>query len=290
VLGTFGYIRAESYEEVGRALADSTTDAAILAGGTDLLIDLRNRVCSPGLLIDIKGIAGLRSIEAEDPDAITIGAAVSLNSVIEHSAIRRRLAGLVEAAESIATYPLRNRATVVGNLCTASPAADMAPVLLALGAEVHVVGPSDGRTIPLADFFAGVKTTCLGVGDWVSDVRVPTASGVRTAFLKQQRIRGHDLAVVNVGGAFWPESGRLTIAVGSCAPTPVLFESVDGTSPAERRTARVLDGLESVVSPIDDVRGSAAYRWAVLRVLVRRIVDRLVDGASERPVDAKEAV
>jgi len=271
VIGTFDYVRALSRDDVGRALREAAGDVAILAGGTDLLVELRNGVRSLDLLIDIKRIDDLGAIDIDESE-ITIGAAVPLNRVIEHAEVRRRLAGVADAAATIATYQLRNRATLVGNLCNASPAADMAPVLLALGAEVRVAGPDGERSVRLTDLFTGVKRTCLEAGEWVTAIRIPTPPDVRTAFLKQQRIRGHDLAVVNVGGAFVPETRALTLAVGSCAPTPLPFGPFDARDAA----GRAVETIEAAVAPIDDVRASAAYRRAVLPVLVRRTIDRLV--------------
>ena len=277
MLGGFDYVRPRSIEDTCRLLAE-TKDARIFAGGTDLLVEIRNGLRSPSLLVDVKKIDELTSLETDGTQWI-VGATVPLNVLAERRAIRDALPALADAALSIGTYQLRNRATLAGNLCNASPAADSAPVLLALGASVSVAGPDGLRTVPVSELFTGVKRTCLAPEEIVTDVRIPARpDGMRCAFLKQQRIRGHDLAVVNVAGAYEPGANRLRIAIGSCAPTPILLEPIDGTGSADAIGDHVIALAEAATSPISDVRASAEYRRAVLPVLLRRLIDRLLDG------------
>ena len=277
MLGGFDYVRPRSIEDTCRLLAE-TKDARVLAGGTDLLVEIRNGLRSPSLLVDVKKIDELTSLQTDGTEWI-VGATVPLNVLAERRAIRDALPALADAALSIGTYQLRNRATLAGNLCNASPAADSAPVLLALGASVSVAGPDGLRTVPVSELFTGVKRTCLAPEEIVTDVRIPARpDGMRCAFLKQQRIRGHDLAVVNVAGAYEPGANRLRIAIGSCAPTPILLEPIDGTGSADAIGDHVIALAEAATSPISDVRASAEYRRAVLPVLLRRLIDRLLDG------------
>jgi len=279
VLGVFDYVRARSIEEACRLLAETDADASILAGGTDLLVEIRNGLRSPKLLIDVKGISELAHFQVDGPEVI-IGASVPLNVLAEHRAIRESLPALADAAFSIGTYQLRNRATLAGNVCNASPAADSAPVLLSLDAKLSIVAANGRRTMPISELFTGVKRTCLAPGEIVTDIRIPApADGARTAFLKQQRIRGHDLAVVNVAGSYAPGTETLKVAVGSCAPTPVLLEPIDLSGNSfESIVDCVVTLAEAATSPISDVRSSAAYRRVVLPVLLRRLLDRLLDG------------
>lgn len=277
MLGAFDYVRARSVEEACSLLATSES-ASVLAGGTDLLVEIRNGLRVPKLLVDIKSIDELSRLDTDGPE-MAIGAAVPLNTIAEHRAIRDALPALAEAALSIGTYQLRNRATLAGNLCNASPAADSAPVLLSLGAMISTAGASGRRTVPISELFTGVKQTCLAPGEIVTAIRIPALeSGTQTAFLKQQRIRGHDLAVVNVGGSYAPSTKALKIAVGSCAPTPVLLEPIDASGSADAVVGRAIELAEAATSPISDVRASAEYRRAVLPALVRRLVERLLDG------------
>lgn len=281
MLGTFDYVRARSVEEACHLLAKDPEAASILAGGTDLLVELRNRLRAPNLLIDIKGIDSLMLFEASPSGETRIGACVPLNVIAENRSIRARYPALADAAVSIGTYQLRNRGTLGGNLCNASPAADGAPPLLVLGAELDIASPADagvGRRLPVAELFAGVKRTTLQAGELITGIRIPDhGSDLRTAFLKQQRIKGHDLAVVNVAGSFDPGTGILRIAIGSCSPTPALLDPIDAS---RGRLSEVLErtmvAARTATSPISDVRASAAYRTAVLPVLIRRLLERLL--------------
>jgi CO/xanthine dehydrogenase FAD-binding subunit len=278
VLGRFEYARPRSVDEACRLLAEGGRDAAILAGGTDLLVELRNASRSPSLLVDVKRIAELQALRT-DSGEIAVGAAVPLNVIAENRDLRETYPGLCDAALSIATYQLRNRATVAGNLCHASPAADMAPILLVLGALLTVRNAKETRAVPLAKLFTGVKRTSLSPADLVVDVRIPPLDGeLRTTFAKQQRIRGHDLAVVNAAAAYAPYRGVLRVAIGSCAPTPVLLDPIDTTGVSRSALAdEMAQRAAGATAPIDDVRASSAYRRAVLPVLLRRLLADVMD-------------
>jgi len=277
VLGGFDYVRPRSIEAACRALAEAESPS-ILAGGTDLLVEIRNGFRSPDLLIDVKGIDELGQFDTDGKEWI-VGATVPLNVLAERRAVRDALPALADAALSIGTYQLRNRATLAGNLCNASPAADSAPVLMTIGASVSVAGPDGRRTVPVSKLFTGVKRTCLLPDEIATDLHIPRPERhLRTAFLKQQRIRGHDLAVVNVAGAYDPSPKRLRIAIGSCAPTPVLLEPIDGSGSTAAVVAHAVELAAAATSPISDVRASADYRRAILPVLLRRLIELLRDG------------
>jgi CO/xanthine dehydrogenase FAD-binding subunit len=284
VLGNFDYVCVRSVEEGCRLLAEADGAAKVLAGGTDLLVDIRNAARSPSLLVDIKSVEELSTLSASADGDTSIGATVPLNTLIEDKIIRERFPGLVASALSIGTYQIRNRATLAGNLCNGSPAADAAPILLALGADVQIVGDSGERTIPVSDLFLSVKRTCLESDEIVTEIRIPSQdAGTRSAFLKQQRIRGHDLAIVNVAGSYAPDTKTLKVAVGSCAPTPILLDPIDASgAPSTSIADQVVEVAETATSPISDVRASAEYRRAVLPVLLRRLIQQLLDGKGHR--------
>jgi len=276
VLGNFEYKRIRSIEEGCQHLAEAAGEGAVLAGGTDLLVEIRNGLKSPALLVDCKSLDTLKTFTVEDSGS-TVGASVPLNRLIEHRGFRTTHPALADALASIGTYQLRNRATLAGNICNASPAADSAPVLLVVDAAVEAVGTKGHRTIPIRDFFAGVKKSTLKPDEIVTSIILPARSGLRTAFRKQQRIRGHDLAVVNVAGAYSPAEKILKLAIGSCAPTPVLLDPIEVNSKDADVFARhIVEIVRSSVSPISDVRASAGYRNAVLPILVKRILHELL--------------
>jgi CO/xanthine dehydrogenase FAD-binding subunit len=280
VLGEFEYVRARSIGDASRLLTEAKGAAAVLAGGTDLLVDVRNGLRHPKLLVDIKRVEGLTRLDVTREEEATIGAAVPLNRIVETRAMRDRFPALVDAVLSIATYQLRHRATIGGNLCNASPAADSIPPLLVAGATLRIAGTEGLRKIRLDGFCTGAKTTCLEPGEILTEIRIPALEpGTRTAFLKQQRIRGHDLAVVNLAGSLIPGEGGLRIAIGSCGPIPILLDPIGTkghtTDAVATEAVRV---ATAAISPIDDVRATAAYRHAVLRSLIRRLVTNLLDG------------
>lgn len=280
VLGNFEYVRTRTIRDACKLLKEGDSHAVAYAGGTDLLVDIRNGLRTPKILVDIKGIEALGRIDlGKAGSAITLGAAVPLNRIAENAEIRERLPALTEAALTIATYQLRNRATIGGNLCNASPASDSIPPLLVADAVLHIEGIAGGREVPLQGFCTGVKKTCLLPGEIVTEIRVPSlGDGARTGFIKQQRIRGHDLAVVNIAGALLPGKGRLKIAIGSCGPTPILLDPIEtGSHSPDAIAEEAVRTAEAAVSPISDVRASAEYRRAVLPVLMRRLIGHLLD-------------
>ncbi|MEW5827178.1 MAG: FAD binding domain-containing protein [Candidatus Bipolaricaulota bacterium] len=277
MLGRFDYVSPATLDDAVRRLGPGV---AILAGGTDLLVDLRAGRASPSLLVDIKHVDVLQRLEVSSARGIAVGAAVSLSRLVDTLRALGLASGLAEAASAIATVQLRHRATAVGNLCNASPAADLAPILLVLDAQVAVTGPRGERVLPLDGFFVGAKRTCLAADEIVTEIRIPKLDvDLRSAFRKQQRLRGHDLAVASAAAAFSASDGLLRVAIGSCAPTPLLLPPLRvGRSP-EASVDEVVALASQSISPISDARSSAAYRAAVVPVLVRRaVLDVLKEG------------
>jgi CO/xanthine dehydrogenase FAD-binding subunit len=250
--------------------------ARFLAGGTDLLVDLRTGLESARLLVDTKGLDELAVFAVHPTEGATIGGRVTLNALVESTGICRTFPAVAEAARAIATYQLRNRATLVGNICHASPAADMAPPLYVLSAEVLIAGPGGHRALPIRSFITGVKETALRDGELVVGVRLPAPGASSMAFMKKQRIKGHDLATVSVAGLADRKAGVLRICIGACAPTPVLLEGTDELYRAARGVEELADRVAAValgsIDPIDDVRASAEYRRDMVRVFVGRLV------------------
>lgn len=275
MLGDFEYVRAKTVAEACEALREGAGQAVAFAGGTDLLVEIRNGVRSPALLVDIKGLELDRIATTGD---IVVGSSTPLNRIVEHAELRKRFPAFATAASSIATYQLRNRATIGGNLCNASPASDSIPPLLVAGATVHIVGSDGERDVPLSEFCTGVKKTCLRCGELVTEIRIPRLSAdTRTAFAKQQRIRGHDLAVVNLAGIVSRADGLLRIAIGSCSPKPLLLDPIEIAGHTEEAIAEeAVRAAAGTISPISDVRASAEYRRAIVPALVRRLVGQLM--------------
>jgi carbon-monoxide dehydrogenase medium subunit len=286
---TFGYARPTTLSAALELLRD-VPDARLLCGGTDLLVGLRKGTVHAPLVIDLKRVAELAAGIEERASVLRIGAATILADLIDAEPVRRRFPALVESAQVVGSIQIRNRATLAGNICNASPAADTAPALLVHDAIVEAVGPTGARRVPVAEFFVGPGRTALAPDELVSAVELPIPSEpIGAAFQRMTRRRGVDLATVSVCCAV-SARGTTTFGLGAVGPRPlrVVDESgtlADPTADAEARDA-VLGRLLGAATPISNVRGSREYREAMLLVLARRALaaarQRLLESADDR--------
>ncbi|MFQ5968040.1 MAG: FAD binding domain-containing protein [Acidimicrobiia bacterium] len=273
---SFRYARPETIGHAHSLLAEYGPRAQLLAGGTDLLVALRAGSLEPDMVVDLKRAAELAPGVEEVGGALRITANTVMTDVIEHELVRRHFPALVEAATTVGSVAIRNRATLAGNICNASPAADTAPVLLIHMAQVEIVSPSETRLVPLDDFFLGPGETVLEPVDIVAAIHLPIPSHtVGTAFGRMTRRRGVDLATINLS-CLVDSNGVTTFAFGAVGPRPFLAQDrtgvlADGGSEEEREA--VLRELTGQASPISDVRASAEYRQAMLDVLSRRALE-----------------
>lgn len=281
------YFRPATLEEATALLHRYGSRARVLAGGTDLLVGLRDGTISCACVVDVKAIPEMRQLSFRPASGLFIGGAVTVNRLIRDPEVGRHYPVLVQAGRSLANALVRNRATVVGNLCNASPAADMAPALLVLGASLRVADNGGTRTVPLAGFFTGPKKHVLRPEELVVGVEVPPVEG-RAVYLKKARIKGFDLAQVGVAGLFSPATG-LRLGLGAVAPTPVLV-SVPGIAGreqlgAEDVQAAVLEKVFSSIDPISDQRASREYRLAMVEYLVKRVLAHLGEAGEHAQAD-----
>jgi carbon-monoxide dehydrogenase medium subunit len=283
MLPKFDYFAPQTLQETFELLEKHGREAKLLAGGTDLIVSLRAREQRPKSLIDIKGVKELHELSLDDRRGLAVGAAVSLNRLINHEAASKNYPLLKDAVSTIGDYEIRNRATLVGNICNGSPAADSAPALLVLDASVNIASQKGKRTVPLREFYTGVKKTVLASNELATSVTVPTPpKGYRGGYLKGRRTVGEDLTVVGVGGLVAPVSkgGRsVRLAYASVAPTPVraleaekVFES---NKPLDDLLEQAMPIVRKTVSPISDVRGGKDYRANLVEVLTRRLLRQL---------------
>ncbi|MEM1583425.1 MAG: xanthine dehydrogenase family protein subunit M [Nitrososphaerota archaeon] len=278
------YSSPKTLEELFEVLEKYQEKAKILAGGTDLLVSLRDRVEKARHLVDIKKIKELDRLEYRKGEGLIIGATVTLRRILESQLIREKYPVLWEAVKTIGDVILKNRATLVGNICNASPAADSAPALLVLEANVRIVSKEGSREVPIDKFFTGVKKTILRSGEVVKEVVVPEPpSNSFGRYLKMMRVWSEDLAIVGVAGLGYREGRelRVRLAYSSVAPTPLRIREAeeaftrDGTM--EERIERAVQVASQRVSPISDVRGSAEYRLNLVKVLTRRLLKQMVE-------------
>jgi CO/xanthine dehydrogenase FAD-binding subunit len=243
------------------------SSARVMAGGTDVMIDLRAGFARPKTVLDLKRVAGFSDISWSDADGLIIRPAVSLSAVLANTRIRETYPLLIACAKDLASHQLRNRATVIGNVVNASPCADMSPALLCLGATAILSSKSGQREVAFKEFFTGVKRTVLRPDEILEEIHVPTqTAAARGAYRKLKRIKGHDLGIVGV--AAMHKDGLLRLGISSCAPTPLL---VDGLSAADEPDA-VVAAAKGAISPISDLRCSKEYRTHMVGVFVRRVL------------------
>src|SRR5262245_45079168 len=258
-------------------MAEYGPDARVLAGGTDLLVRLRLGHIRPKLVLDLKRVSALRSDVLERDSCLRIGARTGITDLLADERVRRHYPALVEAASVVGSIQIRNRATLTGNVCNASPAADTAPALLVYGAFANLIGPAGRRSVPLTDFFTGPGKTRLMPGELMESIDLPLPKGRDgAAFGRITRRRGVDLATINLC-CLVTAAGAARVAYGAVAARPFLVTDDSGAladrgSQTSARDAAI-DRLIAQAAPITDVRGSREYRLAMLSVMTRRTLE-----------------
>ena len=259
-------------------LAAAGGDGRVLAGGTDLLVQMHAGAVRPGLIVDVKRIDEMCAITAGDGE-IRVGAAVTGAEMGEHAALKAAWPGIVEAVELIGSTQIQGRASAGGNLCNASPAADSVPALIAAGAVCTVAGPGGRRDLPAEAVCTGPGQTALETGEIVVDFRLPAASpGTGDAYLRMIPRTEMDIAIVGAGVCLSVDGDGIVsaarVALGAVAPTarlvPEAGAALVGTSLGDYALAALDAGARAACAPIDDKRGTIAYRVKVAGVLARR--------------------
>jgi carbon-monoxide dehydrogenase medium subunit len=272
------------------ALLRGDSSARVIAGGTDLLVQIRGGRAEPTVFVDIKRIPELMRIEI-DAKGARIGAAVPTAIVYENDKIRQLWPGLAEAADLIGSTQIQGRATLGGNLCNASPAADTVPAMIACGAQALIAGPGGEREVPVESFATGPGKTVLAPGEFVVAIRVPTpAARSADAYLRLIPRSEMDIAVVGAGVSVTLDaSGKCSaarVAIGAVAPTallvPAAAQALVGTSLDDKALAAAGAAASAVARPIDDKRGTIAYRKQVTGVLVKRAAAIAAQRAREK--------
>ncbi len=275
----FDYAAPATLTEAAALLARQ--GARALAGGTDIIVQVRENRRDAELLVDLKKVPELNALRFDGKEGLILGAAVPCYRVAEHAEVRRHYPGLAEAAGLIGGVQIQSRASVGGNLCNASPAADSIPALIALGAEAVVAGPSGTRrAVPVESFCTGPGRTVLVPGEVLVHLRLPPpAPHSSSAYLRFIPRNEMDIAVVGAGVALTLDDKRSTcvsarVALAAVAPTPLLVPeagaALAGTALAEADLERAAALAKVAARPISDMRGSADYRRHLVGVLVRR--------------------
>lgn len=280
-LPEFEYVRPTSWAEASRLLGDGEAGLALpVMGGTDAFSQMRAGSVRPRLVVDVKHLPGMRDIAYDPESGLRVGAAATMNQIAGHAEVQAHYPLLGQAARSVGSYQLRNRATIGGNLCNASPCADTSLAALILDGVLLLRSADGERQIPTPHFFLGPGETALRPGELMATILFPVPpAGAAGKYLKLGRTRLGDLSIVSV--AVWghpdPTAGsgyRFRIGLGSVAPVVLRATAAEELlaehPPGERSFALAAESAVEQAQPISDVRGSAAYRSAMVRNLTLR--------------------
>lgn len=293
------YHRPESVAEAVEALG-SVQDAAPLAGGTDLMNDMRLGLSHPELVVDSAGLTDLQSFHLGDDDGAVLGAGTTMASLLRSAEVASRYPALIDAAALLGGRQMQAVATLGGNLCHASPAAETATPLLVLDAVALIVGPGGRREVKIAEFWRGARASCLRPDELLVELRIPVGvAAEHSAYRRLELRRSVDIAVVSVSARLEIASGVVTdarVAIGAAAPTPrrvsAAEEALLGIETADvarlrKAVAAAAVACRSAGHPIDDTRASAQYRSAMVEVIAARCVDAALAG--DDPIERKRS-
>ena len=286
----FAYARPSTVSEAASLLAEYGSEARVLSGGTDLIIKLHNKTLRPRIVVDLKRIPELRRGISEIDGHLSISAATVMTDIACDERIALHFPALIDAVSAVGSVQIRNRATLAGNICNASPAADGAPPLLVYSAQVLAASVNGTRRIPIAEFFVRSGVTTLRAGEFVTAIELPMPKRpIGAAHMRRSRRRGHDLASVTLCCGV-DESGLTRLAYGSVGPKPVLALDESGVladpgAPDEAKT-EIFESMFAGASPSPrSMRASPEYRLAMLRVLgvraLRKAIERLEKGRAQ---------
>ena len=281
------YHTPQSFEDAVAIAAQAEGTTRFLAGGTDVLVQLRSDLVTPDDLIDVKQIAGTHDIIENADGSWTLGVAVSGAQMTEHAALCAAWPGLVEGMDLIGSTQVQGRATLVGNLCNGSPAADSVPGMMAAGVTVTVMGPSGARQVAVEDIPAGPGRTSLAKGEMITAVNIPArGQGGGDAYQRFIPRTEMDIAVVGVGVNLRLDGDVITearVALGAVAPTALMVAdgaaALIGSTLDEAAKAKLAAAAEAACNPIDDKRGTIEFRTEVAGVLAVRTAQRAYDRA-----------
>lgn len=271
----FSYFAPRSLPEAHEILTGQAEGSFLMAGGTDLMMQMKSKAIAPKCVVDLKGL-GLNYIEPME-DGVAIGATTTLHEIETSSLVRERFPVLAATTEEMSCYSIRNMGTLGGNLCNASPSADTAPPLIVLGANAKINGPEGERVVPVEDLFTGPGQTVLKGGDILTEIQIPPLPpGAGAVYLKYKRNEGMDLALVGVAVCLVMDESKAVcqdarIALGAVAPVPMRVPEAEavlqGNALEEDTFEQAAVKAREAAEPITDVRGSADYRAGLVKAL-----------------------
>ncbi|HRW05674.1 MAG TPA: xanthine dehydrogenase family protein subunit M [Caldilineaceae bacterium] len=285
----FDYVTAQSVDEVVNLLAEKGEMARVLSGGTDLLVALREGRRKAELVIDVKGLPETTAMGYDASKGLSLGAAVPCHRMYDDKSVATAYPGLMDSAHLIGGTQIQGRASMGGNLCNASPAADSIPNLIAHGAICHIAGPNGRRQLKVEEFCTGPGRNALGQGEFLVSLEIPAPKpGFGAAYLRFIPRNEMDIAVVGVGASVQLDESRSNfvsarIALGAVAPTPLYVEeagaALAGKPVNEASIAEAAKIAQAAAKPISDMRGTAEYRKHLAAVLTRRTLQKAIERA-----------
>ena len=286
----FEYYAPYSLEEALSLLDNRGEEVKVLAGGTDLIVQMKNGIARPAVIVDVKKIPELNRLEWNDGKSLYIGATVPLSKIITFPPVMEKFSILYQACSIIGSMQLRNRGTVGGNICNAAPSADSAPPLLCLGAKAIVARLGGNRIIPLDSFFHGPGQTELAPNELLVGIEVAAPpSRSSGCYLRHTPRQDMDIAVVSVASflVFSKQKNHCQearIALGAVAPTPIRVPQAEailtGRVLSEEGIEKAAEKAAEAARPISDLRGSAGYRKEIVKVLTRRTLKKALETLS----------
>jgi len=280
----FNYLEPATIEEAVSLLSKYDGKAKAIAGGTDLLVQIRNKAIKPEYVVDIGYISGLDYINYDEKQGLKIGALTTISAIEKSGKLRQVYPVISQAAGLLGSVAIRNVATIGGNLCNAAPSADTAPALIGLSARARIAGSGGERLVSLEDFFTGPGETVLKAGEMLLEIQVPVPPpDTKGMYLKHGR-SAVDLATVGVAVIMALESGGVCrdvkIVLGAVAPTPMRAKKAEEVLRGKKVEPALIEEAARVASgeaqPITDVRASAEYRREMVKVFTRRAIGQIM--------------
>jgi carbon-monoxide dehydrogenase medium subunit len=279
----FDYLEPENIEETLAMLSEYNKRSKIIAGGTDLILQIRHKAIKPEYLIDITRIPGLNYITFDDEEGLRLGTLTTIRALETSVELQKRCPIISQAARQLGSVAIRNVATLGGNLCNALPSAETAQALVALSAKVRIIGPGGERILPLEDFFTGVGETLLKPNELLLEILVPKLTPNTFGIYIKHSARGTiDLAIVNIAVAMTMGPDKKTcedarIVLGAVAPTPLRAKEAESVLKGKKIDGALIDRAAQVASdearPRDgSIRGSFEYKKEMIKILTGRAI------------------
>jgi carbon-monoxide dehydrogenase medium subunit len=293
----FEFYQPASLAEASRLLKENGPGGRFLAGGTDLVIAMKEKGLLPKYIVDLKRLPGLSGIRENNDDTITIGALTTMYAIETSPVIKKKYPFLAQSAAEVGSIQIRNRATVGGNMANATPSADVAPALLALNASAKIVGTAGERTLLMEEFFRGPGQNAMSADEILTEITIPkTGPRLVGEYIKFSPRDMMDLAYIGVAVSYNLASDKkcegVRIVLGAVAPTPIRAKNsealLEGKVLTEELAEKVGDEAARESKPISDVRSSADYRRAMVGVMTKRAILNAAVGPAQSWVDRRD--